>query len=137
MRCIQLIVSKHGSDSDSPAFARRLAGPSYSEAAPKLAGIDGAKAGNWRLNRMIPINSFASGVLAEIVRRQPASKERNGLRVAAGGWTCAGPGDDRRARRATVLLTVRAVDPRWLAEVDARARGRPAEDAASRSAESR
>ena len=66
---------------------------------------------------MIPINNFAPGVLAEIVRRQPASKERTGF-----AWQLAvGPA---LARATTVelgedrVLKVRAADPRWLAEVE-------------------
>jgi predicted nucleic acid-binding Zn ribbon protein len=69
------------------------------------------------LNRMIPINHFGGGVLAEIVRRQPASKERTAF-----AWQLAvGPA---LARATTVelaesgVLTVRAGDQRWLAEVE-------------------
>jgi predicted nucleic acid-binding Zn ribbon protein len=69
---------------------------------------------------MIPIQQFSSGVLAEIVRRQPASKERTAF-----AWQLAvGPAV---ARATTVELTdgvliVRAVDRRWVTEID-RARG--------------
>jgi predicted nucleic acid-binding Zn ribbon protein len=66
---------------------------------------------------MIPIHHFGAGVLAEIVRRQPASKERTAF-----AWQLAvGPA---LARATTVelaeggLLTVRAADRRWLAEVE-------------------
>ena len=66
---------------------------------------------------MIPINNFGAGVLAEIVRRQPASKERTAF-----AWQLAvGPA---LARATTVdlgsngVLTVRAADQRWLAEVE-------------------
>ena len=66
---------------------------------------------------MIPINHFGAGVLAEIVRRQPASKERTAF-----AWQLAvGPA---LARATTVelaeggVLTVRAGDQRWLAEVE-------------------
>jgi predicted nucleic acid-binding Zn ribbon protein len=64
---------------------------------------------------MIPIQAFASGVLAEIVRRQPASKERTAF-----AWQLAvGPA---LARATTVelaggVLKVRAHDPRWIAEI--------------------
>ena len=65
---------------------------------------------------MVPIQSFSSGVLAEIVRRQPASKERTNF-----AWQLAvGPA---LARATTVeltdgVLTVRAVDRRWIQEID-------------------
>lgn len=64
---------------------------------------------------MIPIQSFASGVLAEIVRRQPASKERTAF-----AWQLAvGPA---LARVTTVelaegVLVVRAQDARWIREI--------------------
>lgn len=69
---------------------------------------------------MIPLQSFSSGVIAEIVRRQPASKERTNF-----AWQLAvGPA---LARATTVeltdgVLTVRAVDRRWIQEID-RAKG--------------
>jgi predicted nucleic acid-binding Zn ribbon protein len=69
---------------------------------------------------MIPLQSFSSGVIAEIVRRQPASKERTNF-----AWQLAvGPA---LARATTVeltdgVLTVRAVDYRWIQEID-RAKG--------------
>lgn len=68
---------------------------------------------------MIPIQNFTAGVIAEIVRRQPASKERTSF-----AWLiAAGPA---LARVTTVelengVLYVRARDPRWLGEI-ARAR---------------
>jgi len=64
---------------------------------------------------MIPIQNFASGVLAEIVRRQPASKERTAF-----AWQLAvGPA---LARATTVELAagvvkVRALDARWIGEI--------------------
>ena len=70
---------------------------------------------------MIPIQNFASGVLAGIVRRQPASKERTSF-----AWHIAvGPA---LARVTTVeirdgVLEVRAKDPRWVLEIE---RARPA-----------
>jgi predicted nucleic acid-binding Zn ribbon protein len=66
---------------------------------------------------MIPLQNFSTGVLAEIVRRQPASKERTAF-----AWQLAvGPA---LARATTVelgvtgVLTVRAVDQRWVLEVE-------------------
>ncbi|MEO8078608.1 MAG: DciA family protein [Acidobacteriota bacterium] len=69
---------------------------------------------------MIPVQNFSSGVLAEILRRQPASKERTQL-----AWHMAvGPA---LARVTTVelsegVLTVRSADTRWTLEIQ-RARG--------------
>jgi predicted nucleic acid-binding Zn ribbon protein len=66
---------------------------------------------------MVPLQIITTGVLAEIVRRQPASKERTAF-----AWQLAvGPA---LARATTVELTelgtliVRAADSRWSAEVD-------------------
>ncbi len=65
---------------------------------------------------MIPLQSFSSGVIAEIVRRQPASKERTNF-----AWQLAvGQGI---ARATTVELTdgvlrVRALDQRWIREIE-------------------
>jgi predicted nucleic acid-binding Zn ribbon protein len=64
---------------------------------------------------MIPIQNFASGVLAEIVRRQPASKQKTAF-----AWQLAvGPA---LARATTVelsggVLSVRAHDSRWTREI--------------------
>lgn len=64
---------------------------------------------------MIPIQTFSSGVLAEIIRRQPASNGRTRF-----AWQLAvGPA---LARVTTVelaegLLTVRCADPRWAREL--------------------
>jgi predicted nucleic acid-binding Zn ribbon protein len=70
---------------------------------------------------MLPIQHFSSGVLAEILRRQPASRERTNFvwQLAAGTAV---------ARATTVelgegVLHVRARDPRWLREIE---RARPA-----------
>ena len=65
---------------------------------------------------MIPLQSFSSGVLAEIVRRQPASKERTNF-----AWQLAV--GQALARATTVelrdgVLTVRAVDRRWIQEIE-------------------
>jgi predicted nucleic acid-binding Zn ribbon protein len=65
---------------------------------------------------MIPLQRVSSGVLAEIVRRQPASKERDTF-----AWQLAvGPA---LARVTTVelsgsVLSVRAVDRRWGLEIE-------------------
>ena len=66
---------------------------------------------------MIPLQSFSSAVLAELVRRQPASPARTSF-----AWQVAvGPA---LARTTTVELVdgalhVRARDPRWLKEIGA------------------
>ncbi len=65
---------------------------------------------------MIPLQSFSSGVIAEIVRRQPASKERTNF-----AWQLAV--GQAVARATTVelsdgVLTVRAVDRRWIREIE-------------------
>ena len=70
---------------------------------------------------MVPLQSFSSGVLAEIVRRQPASKERTNF-----AWQLAV--GQALARATTVelkdgVLTVRALDERWIREIE-RARDR-------------
>jgi predicted nucleic acid-binding Zn ribbon protein len=64
---------------------------------------------------MIPIQHFASGVLAEMIRRQPASKERTAF-----AWQLAV--GQALARVTTVelregVLTVRAADARWMREL--------------------
>lgn len=69
---------------------------------------------------MVPLQSFSSGVLAEIVRRQPASKERTNF-----AWQLAV--GQPLARATTVdlrdgVLMVSAVDRRWIHEIE-RARG--------------
>lgn len=65
---------------------------------------------------MLPIQNFSSGVLAEIIRRQPASAARTRF-----AWQLAvGPA----LARATVVelldgvLKVQAVDRRWLREIE-------------------
>ena len=64
---------------------------------------------------MVPLQNFATGVIAEVIRRQPASPARTTF-----AWTAAvGPA---LARSATVtlrngVLTVRARDPRWAGEI--------------------
>ena len=69
---------------------------------------------------MLPIQNLTTGVLAEMIRRQPASKEKTRF-----VWQMAvGPAI---ARVTTVeldagVLTVRCSDQRWLSEI---ARARP------------
>jgi predicted nucleic acid-binding Zn ribbon protein len=65
---------------------------------------------------MIPVQSFATGVIAEIVRRQPASRDRTNF-----AWQLAV--GQALARATTVELTdgvlnVRAVDRRWIREIE-------------------
>jgi hypothetical protein len=65
---------------------------------------------------VLPIQTVASGVVAEIVRRQPASKERTTF-----AWTVAvGPALGRATTVELVedVLFVRAKDPRWAREVE-------------------
>ena len=65
---------------------------------------------------MVPLQNFATGVIAEVIRRQPPSPGRTTF-----AWTvAAGPA---LARSATVtlsggVLTVRARDPRWAEEIE-------------------
>jgi hypothetical protein len=65
---------------------------------------------------MVPLQNFSTGVLAEVIRRQPASPARTNF-----AWQVAvGPA---LARSTTVLLldavlTVRARDPRWAMEIE-------------------
>src|SRR4051812_32313908 len=90
--------------------------------------LSASRSGCWRARRytfgtdcrrkgvMVPLQSFSSGVLAEIVRRQPASKERTNF-----AWQLAV--GQALARATTVelcdrVLTVRAVDKRWIQEID-------------------
>ena len=65
---------------------------------------------------MVPLQNFATGVIAEVIRRQPASPGRTTF-----AWTVAvGPA---LARSATVTLVdqvlyVRTRDARWAAEIE-------------------
>ena len=65
---------------------------------------------------MIPVHDFSSGVLAAIIRRQPASKDRTNF-----AWQLAV--GQALARVTTVelvdgVLSVRAVDRRWIREIE-------------------
>jgi predicted nucleic acid-binding Zn ribbon protein len=65
---------------------------------------------------MIPVQSFSSSVLAAIIRRQPASKDRTNF-----AWQLAV--GQALARVTTVelengVLSVRAVDRRWIREIE-------------------
>jgi predicted nucleic acid-binding Zn ribbon protein len=65
---------------------------------------------------MVPVHDFSTSVLAEIVRRQPQSLARTNF-----AWQLAV--GQAVARATTVqlqdgVLTVRAVDRRWLREID-------------------
>jgi predicted nucleic acid-binding Zn ribbon protein len=65
---------------------------------------------------MIPVQDFSTSVLAQIVRRQPQSPARTNF-----AWQLA---VGQAVARATTIqlkdgvLTVRAVDRRWLREID-------------------
>ena len=64
---------------------------------------------------MLPIQSFSTGVLAEIIRRQPASKEKTRL-----AWQLvAGPAIARVTSVGLTdgVLSVRCPDPRWTPEL--------------------
>jgi hypothetical protein len=64
---------------------------------------------------MVPLQNFATGVLAEIIKRQPPSRERTSF-----AWTVAVGPALARTTTATLedtVLTVRARDPRWAREV--------------------
>jgi predicted nucleic acid-binding Zn ribbon protein len=65
---------------------------------------------------MVPVQDFSSGVLAAIIRRQPASKDRTNF-----AWQLAV--GQALARVTTVelvdgVLNVRAVDRRWIREIE-------------------
>jgi len=65
---------------------------------------------------MVPLQNFATGVLAEVIRRQPPSQARTSF-----AWTVAvGPGLARSttATLSGAVLTVRTRDPRWAKEVE-------------------
>ena len=65
---------------------------------------------------MVPLQNFATGVLAEVIRRQPPSQSRTSF-----AWNVAvGPALARTttATLSGTVLTVRARDQRWAKEVD-------------------
>jgi uncharacterized lipoprotein YmbA len=65
---------------------------------------------------MVPLQNFATGVVAEVIRRQPASPGRTAF-----AWTVAvGPALARAAMVTLTdgVLTVRARDPRWAGEIE-------------------
>jgi predicted nucleic acid-binding Zn ribbon protein len=66
---------------------------------------------------MIPLQNFSTGVLAEIIRRQPASKERTAFawQLAVGPALARSPTAELGE---TGVLTVRAADPRWVREIE-------------------
>ena len=65
---------------------------------------------------MIPIQNFATGVLAEVIRRQPASKERTSF-----AWQLAVGAALARVTAVELardgVLTVTTRDPRWTREI--------------------
>jgi predicted nucleic acid-binding Zn ribbon protein len=70
-----------------------------------------------RSAQVIPLQNFSSGVLAELVRRQPASPARTSF-----AWQVAvGPVLARSTRVELIdgVLHVRSHDPRWLKEIRA------------------
>jgi len=65
---------------------------------------------------MVPLQNFATGVIAEVIRRQPSSPGRTSL-----AWTVAvGPALARSASVTLVdeVLCVRARDARWAQEIE-------------------
>src|SRR5215203_7077887 len=71
---------------------------------------------SWGIPLMVPVQDFSSGVLAAIIRRQPASKDRTNF-----AWQLAV--GQALARVTTVelidgVLSVRAVDRRWIREIE-------------------
>ena len=65
---------------------------------------------------MVPLQNFAAGVLADVIRRQPSSPARTAF-----AWTVAvGPALARSttASLSDTVLTVRARDPRWAREIE-------------------
>ena len=65
---------------------------------------------------MIPVHNFSTSVLAQIVRRQPPSPARTNF-----AWQLAVGQAVARATTVVLqdgILTVRAVDRRWIREID-------------------
>jgi hypothetical protein len=69
---------------------------------------------------VLPLQSFAQGVVADAIRRQPASAARTTFawQLAVGTSLARVTSVDLRGR----TLVVRAADPRWTVEIE-RARG--------------
>jgi hypothetical protein len=65
---------------------------------------------------MIPVHNFSTSVLAEIIRRQPPSQARTNFawQLAVGQAVARATTVELRER----VLTVRAVDRRWIREID-------------------
>jgi Dna[CI] antecedent, DciA len=69
---------------------------------------------------VLPVQSFAAGVIAEIIRRQPASKEKTAF-----AWSVAvGPALARvsKVELEGTTMKVRVADERWSREIE---RARP------------
>jgi hypothetical protein len=65
---------------------------------------------------MVPLQKFATGVVAEIIRRQPPSDQRTSF-----AWTVAVGPALARSTSATLsdrVLRVRTRDPRWAREIE-------------------
>ena len=65
---------------------------------------------------MIPVHDFSTSVLAQIIRRQPPSQARTNF-----AWQLAVGQAVARATTVALtegVLTVRAVDRRWISEID-------------------
>jgi predicted nucleic acid-binding Zn ribbon protein len=65
---------------------------------------------------MIPVHDFSTSVLAQIIRRQPPSQARTNF-----AWQLAVGQAVARATTVALtegVLTVRAVDRRWIREID-------------------
>lgn len=69
-----------------------------------------------RIPNMIPVHDFSTSVLAQIIRRQPPSQARTNF-----AWQLAVGQAVARATTVALtegVLTVRAVDRRWIREID-------------------
>ena len=65
---------------------------------------------------MVPLQNFATGVLADVIRRQPPSAARTAF-----AWSVAVGPALARSTTATLsgtVLSVRARDPRWAREIE-------------------
>jgi hypothetical protein len=64
---------------------------------------------------MVPVQDLTAGIIAEVIRRQPASRERTAF-----AWQIAVGVALSRSSAVELdegVLTVRARDPRWAAEI--------------------